>query len=118
MELTSRSAMLKQVMTMDKFLSRKFLLSAAAFLAAFFTGVAGVFPPEYCAVGMALSAGIYAASEAYVDGKSAEAHQSYYSDTTMETVSKNVNANTDSTTTANKIIGSAEPKSAESKKEG
>ena len=30
---------------MEKFLSRKFLLSAAAFLAAFCTGVAGVFPP-------------------------------------------------------------------------
>ncbi len=60
---------------MEKFLSRKFLLSAAAFLATFFTGVAGVFPPEWCAVGMALSAGIYAASEAYVDGQSAKATQ-------------------------------------------
>ena len=60
---------------MEKFLSRKFLLSAAAFLAAFFTGVAGVFPPEWCAVGMALSAGIYAASEAYVDGQAAKSTQ-------------------------------------------
>ena len=83
---------------MSKFLSRKFLISSAAFLAAFFTGVAGVFPAEWCAVGMALSAGIYAASEAYVDGKSAESMQ------TINTTSKNVNANTDSTTTANKII--------------
>jgi len=60
---------------MQKFMSRKFLLSAAAFLAAFFTGVAGVFPPEWCAVGMALSAGIYAASEAYVDGQAAKSTQ-------------------------------------------
>lgn len=60
---------------MEKFLSRKFLISSAAFLAAFFTGVAGVFPPEWCAVGMALSAGIYAASEAYVDGQAAKSTQ-------------------------------------------
>lgn len=60
---------------MEKFLSRKFLLSAAAFLAAFCTGVAGVFPPEWCAVGMALSAGIYAASEAYVDGQAVKSTQ-------------------------------------------
>ena len=91
---------------MEKFLSRKFLISLAAFLAAFCTGVAGVFPPEYCAVGMALSAGIYAASEAYVDGQSARANQ------TVETTNtnKNVNANTDSTTTANKIIAATDKK--------
>ena len=83
---------------MSKFLSRKFLISTAAFLAAFCAGVAGVFPPECCAVGMALSAGIYAASEAYVDGQSAKAVQ------TITTTSKNVNANTDSATTANKLI--------------
>lgn len=60
---------------MSKFLSRKFLISVAAFLGAFCAGVAGVFPPECCAVGMAVSAGIYAASEAYVDGQSAKATQ-------------------------------------------
>ena len=59
----------------QKLTSRKFLLSTAAFLAAFFGGVAGVIPPEHCAVGMALSAGIYAACEAYVDGQSAGASQ-------------------------------------------
>lgn len=85
---------------MSKFLSRKFLLSAAAFLAVFCSGVAGVFPPEVCAVGMAVSAGIYAASEAYVDGQAAKSVQ------TISTTNKNVNANTDSTTTANKIINS------------
>lgn len=58
-----------------KITSRKFLLSVAAFIAVFCTGVAGVLPPEWCAVGMALSAGIYAACEAYVDGKSASANQ-------------------------------------------
>lgn len=58
-----------------KFLSRKFLISVAAFLAAFCAGVAGVLPPECCTVGMALSAGIYAASEAYVDGQSAKSTQ-------------------------------------------
>ena len=56
---------------MSKFMSRKFLISVAAFLAAFCAGVTGVLPPEWCTVGMALSAGIYAASEAYVDGKAA-----------------------------------------------
>lgn len=91
---------------MEKFLSRKFLLSAAAFLAAFCTGVAGVFPPEWCAVGMALSAGIYAASEAYVDGQSAKANQ------TISSTSKNLNANTDSTTTANKLLAADEKKEA------
>ena len=60
---------------MQKFLSRKFLISVAAFLAAFCAGVTGVFPPEYCAVGMALSTGIYAASEAYVDGRAAKSVQ-------------------------------------------
>lgn len=70
---------------MQKFLSRKFLISAAAFLAAFFTGVAGVFPPEWCAVGMALSAGIYAASEAYVDGQAAKSTQTINSTTVSAT---------------------------------
>ena len=67
-------------MTLDEFtrkiLSRKFLASLAAFLAAFCMGAAGVLPPEWTALGMALSAGIYAACEAYVDGKAAMAQQS------------------------------------------
>lgn len=91
---------------MQKFLSRKFIISVAAFLAAFCAGVAGVLPAEWCTVGMAVSAGIYAASEAYVDGKSASATQN------INTTSKNVNANTDSTTTANKIIGATDKKEA------
>lgn len=60
---------------LNKLTSRKFLLSLAAFLAAFCGGVAGVIPAEWCAVGMALSAGIYAACEAYVDGQSAKSTQ-------------------------------------------
>ena len=59
----------------QKLTSRKFLLSLAAFLASFFTGVTGVLPPEFCAIGMALSAGIYAACEAYVDGQSVKSTQ-------------------------------------------
>ena len=58
-----------------KLTSRKFLLSLAAFLASFFSGVAGILPPEFCAIGMALSASIYAACEAYVDGQSAKSTQ-------------------------------------------
>lgn len=60
---------------MEKFLSRKFLISVAAFLAAFCAGVTGVLPSEWCTVGMAASAGIYAASEAYVDGQAARSTQ-------------------------------------------
>lgn len=58
-----------------KLTSRKFLLALAAFLGTFATGCAGVIPPEFCAIGMALSAGIYAACEAYVDGQAAKANQ-------------------------------------------
>lgn len=62
-----------------KLTSRKFLLSLAAFLASFCTGVAGVLPPEWCAVGMATSAGIYAGCEAYVDGQAAKSTQTVIS---------------------------------------
>lgn len=58
-----------------KLTSRKFWLAVAAFLAAFAMGVAGIMPPEWCAVCMAVSAGIYAACEAYVDGSAAKANQ-------------------------------------------
>lgn len=79
---------------MRKLASRKFLLSLAAFLAAFFGGVAGVLPPELCAVGMALSAGIYAACEAYVDGKAAEANGT----------STTISASTSSRETVEKVL--------------
>lgn len=59
----------------QKLTSRKFWLATAAFLAAFAAGVTGVADPSVCAVCMALSAGIYAACEAYVDGQSAKANQ-------------------------------------------
>ena len=58
-----------------KVVSRKFLLSVAAFLTAFFSGVTGILPPEQCAIGMALSAGIYAFCEAYVDGQREKSSQ-------------------------------------------
>lgn len=60
--------------TLRKLTSRKFLLSLAAFLAALAGGLTGVIDPDICAVMMALSAGIYAACEAYVDGKAAGAN--------------------------------------------
>lgn len=63
-----------------KLTSRKFLISVAAFLASLGAGLAGVVSPDLCAVLMALSAAIYAACEAYVDGKSAA------SNTTSETI--------------------------------
>lgn len=86
----------------SKFLSRKFLISAAAFIAAFCTGVAGVFPPEWCAVGMALSAGIYAASEAYVDGQAAKSTQ------TINTTS--ITATSASQKVVEKALAPEEPK--------
>lgn len=59
---------------LQKLASRKFILALAAFLAIFFTGVAGVISPDICAIGMALSAALYGACEAYVDGQSAKSN--------------------------------------------
>lgn len=59
----------------SKLTSRKFWLAIAAFLASFAAGVTGVADPTVCAVCMALSAGIYAACEAYVDGAAAKSNQ-------------------------------------------
>lgn len=60
---------------LNKLASRKFLISAAAFLASFGLGMAGILPPEVCGTCMAVSAGIYAACEAYVDGQAAKSNQ-------------------------------------------
>lgn len=57
-----------------KLTSRKLWLSLAAFLAALGGGLSGVVSPETCAVLMAVSAAVYAACEAYVDGKAAGAN--------------------------------------------
>lgn len=78
-----------------KLTSRKFWLAVAAFLAAFGMGVAGIMPPEWCAVCMAVSAGIYAACEAYVDGAAAKANQ------TISTTSVSA------TSTSQKVVESA-----------
>ena len=59
----------------QKLASRKFWLAVAAFLASFAAGVTGIADPTVCAVCMALSAGIYAACEAYVDGQSVKSTQ-------------------------------------------
>lgn len=61
---------------MSKFISRKFLLAAGAFLVSVGTGIAGLATGnETMAMAGGLMAvvgtGIYAACEAYVDGKSA-----------------------------------------------
>lgn len=58
-----------------KITSRKFLIAAAAFLAALGAGLAGVADPNVCAICMAVSAAIYAACEAYVDGAAAKSNQ-------------------------------------------
>ena len=60
---------------LSKFTSRKFWMAVAGFLASFAAGVTGIADPTVCAVCMALSAGIYAACEAYVDGQSAKSTQ-------------------------------------------
>ena len=64
---------------MSKFLSRKFLVSIAAFLASLGTSIAGFAAgePVIATAGLictALSAAIYAAVEAYVDGQSVGAN--------------------------------------------
>ena len=64
---------------MNKFMSRKFWISVAAFLASIATSIAGFSAAEpmvstagiICGV---VSAAIYAASEAYVDGASVSAN--------------------------------------------
>ena len=89
-----------------KVTSRKFLLSLAAFITVFCTGVAGVMPPEWCAVGMALSAGIYAACEAYVDGQRESANQTV----------KTSNATVTATSASQKVVEKALSK--ESSNEG
>ena len=60
---------------LEKSTSRKFWLAVAAFLASLAAGVTGVADPSVCAVCMAVSAGIYAACEAYVDGQAAKSTQ-------------------------------------------
>ena len=81
---------------MAKLTSRKFWMACASFLAAFAMGVTGIMPPEWCGVCMALSAGIYAACEAYVDGANAK------SSTTS------ISASTNDKTTVAKLLAPAE----------
>lgn len=59
---------------MNKFLSRKFLISIAAFLGSIGTSIAGIIQADatIASIGLVcsiLSAAIYAACEAYVDGQ-------------------------------------------------
>ena len=69
----------------SKLTSRKMWLSIAAFLAAFAMGVTGIMPAEWCGACMAVSAGIYAACEAYVDGQAAKANGTQTVNTTSIT---------------------------------
>ena len=64
---------------MNKFASRKFLISVAAFLGSIAASIAGLAIADQIIAGIGigcgvLSAGIYAACEAYVDGQSASAN--------------------------------------------
>lgn len=74
----------------QKLKSRKLWLAVAAFLGALAAGVTDIANPTVCAICMSLSAGIYAACEAYVDGQTAKANQ------TLSTT--NVTATADSKT--------------------
>ena len=72
-------------MNLSKFASRKFLLCLAAFVATFCSGVAGIIPPEWTAIGMAFSAGIYAACEAAVDRSSLQSNTTVNTNTVTAT---------------------------------
>lgn len=93
----------------NKLTSRKFWVCVAAFLGSLGTGIGGLAVGNESiaitgAVCCVVSTSIYAACEAHVDGKYAEANQ------TINTTSKNVTANSDTAATVNKIIGGAEKK--------
>jgi len=78
---------------LEKIASRKLLLSLAAFLASVGAGLAGIADPTTCTVLCVLSAAIYAACEAYVDGQSAKS------------TTTSVSATTNSRETVEKILG-------------
>ena len=77
---------------LEKLTSRKFLISSAAFLASLGTGIVGLangnesvaIAGGICTV---LSGAIYAACEAYVDGKSVASSQTVETKTETKTVS-------------------------------
>lgn len=90
-----------------KLTSRKFWISVAAFLASIGAGIAGITTENavLAAVGVGctvVSAAIYAACEAYVDGKSAESNLTVTENTT--TSSTALNATTATASVAEKLI--------------
>lgn len=87
-------------MNLSKYVSRKFLLCCAAFVATFCSGVAGIIPPEWTAIGMAFSAGIYAACEAATDRASIKSNTV----TTMNTNTVSASA-TDKATVSKVLAG-------------
>ena len=79
---------------MNKFMSRKFWISVAAFLASIGTSIAGlaVAEPAVATAGIVctmLSAAIYAASEAYIDSAAAAANTT----ATNKTITATSNSN-------------------------
>ena len=88
---------------MSKWVSRKFLISVAAFLASIGASITGfaISEPIVAGIGVActiLSAGIYAACEAYVDGQSAAANGT----------SKQITATSNSTQVVQNVLQSEE----------
>ena len=80
---------------LNKLMSRKFLISLAAFLASLGTSIAGlaVSEPTVASVGIActiLSAAIYAGAEAYVDAASVSANGT----STVKQITATSNSNT------------------------
>lgn len=88
----------------NKFTSRKFWLAVAAFIAAFVGMASGALEPKWSVLLMALSAGIYAACEAYVDGQAAKSTQ------TINTTS--ITATSASQKVVEKALAPEEPKEA------
>ena len=93
---------------LNKLTSRKFWLAVAAFLASIGGSITGIVTDQewvtvFGMICTMLSAAIYAASEAYVDGASAK------SNTTSTTTTTNVNANTSNNETVKKVLESTAP---------
>lgn len=90
-----------------KLTSRKFWLAVAAFLASLGAGIAGITTENTVLIAVGIgctvfSAAIYAACEAYVDGKSAESNLTVTENTT--TSSTALNATTATASVAEKLI--------------
>lgn len=79
---------------LKKLTSRKLWIAIAAFLASLGAGLAGIVDPTVCTICCVASAAIYAACEAYVDGKSAQA----------PTITTTITASTSSKETVERLL--------------